>query len=574
MYKIIGIIDDDFNKKHIILNNIDGEGLNAIYKFLPVDTKFFKNLEYDILALFDNLDDELDGILIHSENYQALNLIFQKFNGQIQTIYIDPPFNKGQNANYLYNVKYKDSTWATMLENRINLTKYLLKNTGSIFVRCDYNGNWIVKPLMNRIFGKENFTNEIQINRSKIAREGVSLDRFATATDSIFYYRKSGGEHLFNPIFKLRGRESNWIQMHSPLQYKTNTDRTILGRLLSPPEGRHWSFSQEKINRLEKEGRVRINESNMYINLHGVKIKGMPEYLESEMAPCDSNWTDINGYSQIHGFSTENSEILLKRIIESTSNESDIVLDFFLGSGTTIAVAHKLRRKWVGIEMGEHFYTVVLPRMKEVLGYDTSGISKDKNIRKNYNENYAGGFFKYYDVEQYEDSLNNIEFDKSKEDSSVLNSIQHYFMKYILNYETNNSNIFLNVRLLENPFNYNLKIINDGEEKIVNIDLIETFNNLYEVIVKKVLLLNNDKKYIFVFGEKENNNILIVWRDLKNINYEDDKDFIYDTINKYFKDKNIDTLLTNGNNIVNNSIIKNGGKSLDPIYHNLIFGDN
>jgi adenine-specific DNA-methyltransferase len=92
-----------------------------------------------------------------------------------------------------------------------------------------------------------------------------------------------------------------------------------------------------------------------------------------------SNWTDIPGYSTVPvwGLQTENSEILLKRVIESTSNENDLVMDFFLGSGTTTAVAHKLGRKWIGVEMGEHFYTVVLPRMKKVLAYDKSGISKE-----------------------------------------------------------------------------------------------------------------------------------------------------------------------------------------------------
>ena len=92
-------------------------------------------------------------------------------------------------------------------------------------------------------------------------------------------------------------------------------------------------------------------------------------------------------------FSTENSEALLRRVIESTSNQGDFILDFFLGSGTTTAVAHKLHRKWLGVEMGDHFYTVVLPRMKKVLAYDPSGISKEKDVKENYNEDKAGGLF-------------------------------------------------------------------------------------------------------------------------------------------------------------------------------------
>ena len=140
-WKNIGIVDGNFNLNSILERNLNEECLNKNYKFLPIDTKYFKDLEPNIIFLFENLDSELDGWLIHSENYQALNSFLHKFKEKVQTIYIDPPFNKEQNADYLYNVKYKDSTWATILENRISTAKHLLNNTGSIFVRCDHNGN-------------------------------------------------------------------------------------------------------------------------------------------------------------------------------------------------------------------------------------------------------------------------------------------------------------------------------------------------------------------------------------------------------------------------------------------------
>jgi Adenine specific DNA methylase Mod len=130
------------------------------YQFLPIDTKYFKDLELEILSLFDDLDQSLDGWLIKSENYQALNTILPKFREKVQTIYIDPPFNKEQDADYLYNVKYKDSSWITLLENRLQLAKDLLNEKGSIFTRCDYNGYMYVRLLMNEIFGEENFRNE------------------------------------------------------------------------------------------------------------------------------------------------------------------------------------------------------------------------------------------------------------------------------------------------------------------------------------------------------------------------------------------------------------------------------
>ncbi|MCS7284993.1 MAG: site-specific DNA-methyltransferase [Hydrogenobacter thermophilus] len=178
-----------------------------------------------------------------------------------------------------------------------------------------------------------------------------------------------------------------------------------------PPKGQHWGLSQEKINEYEKKGWIRINPNRTYIDTQGNKVVGMPEYLKEPELLLDTNWTDIKSY-ETHNtfFPTENSEILLKRVIESTSNEGDLVMDFFLGSGTTTAVAHKLKRKWIGVEMGEHFYTVVLPRMKKVLFYDKSGISKEKDVKEKYNEKSAGGFFKYYELEQFEEILRNVEY--------------------------------------------------------------------------------------------------------------------------------------------------------------------
>jgi len=429
-------------------------------KKLPIDTRYFsqefKKKLLEKLTQYADLDDLLDGLLIKSENWQALNLLLNKYKEKVQTIYIDPPFNKEKDADYLYNVKYKDSTWISMLENRLWLAKILLNDRGSIFVRCDYNGNMFVRMLMNSVFGKNSFTNEILINRSKIAREGESLARFATAVDSIFYYRRDTEKNLFNPIFKVRGRESNWIPMHSPYQYKSNIERIILGKLWIPPKWRHWSFTQKKINRMEKEGRIRINPEKNYIDVYGNEVKGMPEYLESKMAPCDSNWTDIPGYSQTHNFKTENSEILLKRVIESTSNKGDLVMDFFLGSGTTTAVAHKLKRKWIGIEMGEHFWTVVLPRMKKVLAYDKSGISKEKDVKEKYNEKTAGGFFKYQIFEQYEDTLDNIELSPNEVAQSLFKDV--YLLKYFLDYETRENPSLLNVEQLKSPLSYKLKV--------------------------------------------------------------------------------------------------------------------
>ena len=229
-WKELGIIDDDFKKEDIIQMGIV-ESLNPKYKFLPIDTKYFKDLELDILSLFDNLDKELDGWLIHSENYQALNTILPKFKEKVQTIYIDPPFNKEQDANYFYSVKYKDATWATMLENRIRLGREFLNERGSIFVRCDYNGNWIVRPLMNDIFGEENFRNEIIVKRG--APKAGLLSQFknframTNSYDNLYWYSKKE-EVRFTGFYKEASEEKKLYGFWADFQKGEAYDRPTM----------------------------------------------------------------------------------------------------------------------------------------------------------------------------------------------------------------------------------------------------------------------------------------------------------------------------------------------------------
>ena len=405
-WKELGIVDKDFDHSVIARSKATKQSQSK-YSHLPIDTKYFKDLELEILNQFDDLDKSLDGWLIKSENYQALNTILPKFKEQVQTIYIDPPFNLASSDQFLYRTNYKDANWATLLENRLKLAKDWLDKKGSIFVRCDYNGNWIVRNLMDSEFGKENFENEIIINRFK-----KPSDKLSTATEYLIFYDKQKEKVLFNKVF--RPRECTFCKQeikprwHLMLSSGEGKNPIIFeDKKFYPPRGQHWKYSQESVNKMIQEGRIRLNEKQSYTDIRGEKIRGMFEYLESAEQYLDSNWSDIEGYKYQASFSTENSEILLRRVIESTSNEGDFIMDFFLGSGTTTTVAHKLGRKWIGVEMGEHFYSVVLPRMKQVLAYDKSGISKEVK------EYQGGGFFKYYELEQYEETLANCKYEES-----------------------------------------------------------------------------------------------------------------------------------------------------------------
>ncbi|MEM3859449.1 MAG: site-specific DNA-methyltransferase, partial [Candidatus Micrarchaeaceae archaeon] len=469
-WKDLGIVDNKFDKSKVLENR----ELNKNYQHLPIDTKYFKDLELEILGLFDDLDKSLDGWLIHSENYQALNTILPKFKEKVQTVYIDPPFNKEQNADYLYNVKYKDSTWATMLENRLRLARDLLNEKGGIFVRCDYNGNWIVRPLMDDIFGKENFRNEVILKRTAglPKREYLNME---VETEYLIYYTKNCEKLLFNQLWE--DREPQWM----PVMIKYNrggpTGNPIIieNRVYNPPEGYSWAIGGKIAEKIYREGRLIIKNDKPYVLI--------------DKKTLGTNWTDIPGYVSPNrwGFSTENHEKLLKRSIELTSNENDLVMDFFLGSGTTTAVAHKLKRKWIGVEMGEHFYTIVLPRMKKVLAYDESGISKEKDVREKYNEKNAGGFFKYYDLEQYADTLENTKY----EGDGLLSVNNNSYLKYVFLKDLK----MLDALTIDEK---NGKINVNVSQLYANIDLPETLSNLLGLPIKRI------HKDFVEFGDEDN----------------------------------------------------------------------
>ncbi|MCX7810113.1 MAG: DNA methyltransferase [Leptospiraceae bacterium] len=493
----LGIVDESFRVSDVFEEDLMGKRLSEKYKHLPIDTKYFKDLELEILSQFDDLDKSLDGWLIKSENYQALNTILPKFKEKVQTIYIDPPFNLDSSDQFLYRTNYKDANWATLLENRLRIAREWLNEKGSIFVRCDYNGNWIVRCLMDEIFGKENFRNELQVKRiTKLGFMKEESKQYSSGTDQLFWFSNSE-KFKFYPQYKklAQKREAYWHSLESG--GKSSIPISVEGRLFYPRPNHNWKFGQEKVDLMYAEGRIRINEKAEYIDVRGKKTKGMPEYLvlPSEEIGIDTLWIDIPGYSSGWGFRTENSEQLLKRVIDSTSGQGDLILDYFLGSGTTTAVAHKLGRKWLGVEMGEHFYTVVLPRMKKVLAYDKSGISKELRTPRQTSSDtplqegdntplsplregiyQGGGFFKYYELEQYEETLANTVYENH--DMLIVGNKSVYEQYVFMKDEKM-------LRALEIDYKNN-KVKVDLSKLYENIDIAETLSNLTGKWIKRI----------------------------------------------------------------------------------------
>lgn len=358
-------------------------------------------------------------MIVFGDNLQFLKTIYEnkeslikdKVKGKVKLIYIDPPFgtgdeydgNKGQKG---YSAKAKGSEFVEFLRRRLIVAKEILANDGVIMVRQGYNFGHYIKTVLDEIFGKENFKNEIIINRT--GRPTESIKSYHTTHDTIYFYSKSG-EYLFNNAVILRDNPK-WRPMHLPgirftkipskyhhLFSKENLiekngkivsrARIILGKELLPPNGRHWALNQDAIFEAEKGNKIRLNKKN-----------GNPEAIEGDFKKLGDNWTDIPGYSKYYDYPTENSEVLLKRVIETSSNKNDLTLDFFSGSGTTAAVAEKLGRRWIVCDIGKlSFYTM----QKRLLNINKSkGLENPKKKYKKSAKTFITVNTGYYDLQK------------------------------------------------------------------------------------------------------------------------------------------------------------------------------
>lgn len=348
----LGLIEKNLRS----VDNIKKDYRMENYRFLPIDTKYFKDLEKNILNLFDDFKSHLNGLLIKSDNFHALQYLNEEYKGKVQTIYIDPPFNTGTNLNTKYVNNYINFSWITMIENRIEVAKSYLTNFGSFFFHIDFHSNHFTRLILDRIFKKENFQNELIARRTKGKRR-MTGKSFSVGNESIFFYSKN--------------KKSYFKQLKRDKKEK--------------------AYLEESLKKIKKIVPEIIPYEERF-------------FSESVKEDISNDWTDIRSYSQTNfsggKFPTERSESILERVIESTSREGDLIFDFFLGSGTTTAVAHKLNRKWIGVEMGNHFFTIILPRMKKVL-VDSSYDRKDQN------EEVARGFFSYTELVTFNECILN-----------------------------------------------------------------------------------------------------------------------------------------------------------------------
>ena len=331
-------------------------------------------------------DKSSGNMLIYGDNLLALKALEQDFSGKIKCIYIDPPFNTGSAFKY-YDDGLEHSLWLSLIKDRLIILKNLLANTGAIFIHIDYNEEAYLRVLMDEIFGRNNFRNTIIISRiKKNIREREKVKGLNFAHDVVVFYAKSD-ECLILPPTKAVDRKERWHAFDAP-GIRTTMEYELF--VHKPPNERHWLYDENRANEMIQRGDLRPNPKT-----------GKPQYRIPAGSEdiCDTLWTDLTASSFKWDFpSGEKSEKLIQRILEMSTIQGDLVLYSFGGSGTTGAVAHKMGRRWIMVELGEHCHTHCLPRLKKVVdGTDQGGISKLVPSREGQGVGWqGGGGFKYY----------------------------------------------------------------------------------------------------------------------------------------------------------------------------------
>lgn len=451
----LGIIDEDFTPEKIFeKEETNGklpyedeaeadalDALNAKLRFLPFDTKHFKSLEIEILSLFDNLDEELDGRLIHSENYQALNTLKDKFRQKVNFIFIDPPYNTAA-TEIIYVNEYKRSSWLSLMDNRLNIAKdYLLPNYGILCATIDDNEVNNLSILLNSIFTdyevnpviiEYNFRGRMKNNFAVtheyglyVIKQGLDLiTRLSEISEDIKRnLRRTGigsarsdvpkqfyGIEVDKKTLKIVSVGES-LDLYEEIPPHNNPDTEMIYPIDSDGLERRWYYSRKTVIDEAEAGTVWAKRIKGEIQIHyfqeGKEKRRKTVWTGAELDGSTFGSELLNSLFVSTDFAFPKSIYAVKRCIESATNDkSALIFDFFGGSGTTAHAVINLnredggRRKYILVEANDYFHTVILPRVKKVVFSD-----KWKNGKAQTDCKGVSHFCKYFALEQYEDTL-------------------------------------------------------------------------------------------------------------------------------------------------------------------------
>ncbi len=387
--------------------------------------------------LQSTLKDRNTNYLIKGNNLIALHSLKKKFAKQVKCIYIDPPYNTG-NDSFNYNDNFNHSSWLVFMKNRLEAAREFLSDDGVIFVQCDDNEQAYLKVLMDEIFGRENFVNCIVWKRK--FGNANETKRLGTAYDSILLYantenykikiiKEKQSKHTqeyikkrFTRIDEI-GKHKGKLWMPYPLANPGLPTANLIYEYkgyTAPPKG--WRMVKEKLAELDNDERLYFPKDKSQ------RIQEKKFLDEYEGQPIDALWIDIfviNSQSnEAVDFVGQKPEDLIQRILEIATQENDLVLDFFAGSGTTCAVAHKMKRRYIGIEQMDYIETITKERLKKVIEGEQGGISKKCGFK-------GGGSFVYAELKEVNLEIKKqiLNANSASECLKIFNALNERFLK-------------------------------------------------------------------------------------------------------------------------------------------------
>jgi adenine-specific DNA-methyltransferase len=509
---------------------------------MMLDTRHFSRaFTLKLLTSVDNLDASLDGACFHSDNFQALQLMNERYRGDVQTLAFDPPYNTGR-GDFAYKDSYQSSTWNCMMYDRLLIARTFLRDYGALFATIDDREHAAFQFQLRDIFGQENFDSNC-IWQKKYAPQN-DAKTLSAIHDHILIYAKDLSK--WQPNLLARSAESIARYKNpdndprGPWKGGDLTSKTTAEGhsypITSPKTGkvfkiepgkRQWAPSLDTFNKLLADNRIWFGDDGN--NVPALKqflsevqegTVGMTIWFRDDVGDNQEAAREIAAMGL--DFESPKPTRLWRRMLELSTkpDRKDLVLDFFGGSGTTGYAVIALNREDKGnriyllTELGQNFETVLVSRLKKAV-YSTDW-KEGKPQSRNTGTSHA---FKVVRLESYEDALNNLHLRRSKEQEAALTQAgetvrDKYLLCYFLDVESDGSRSLLDLDRLRDPFAYKLNIATSsaGETKETTVDLVETFNWLLGLKVKNI---DSVKGFVTVTGEKrDGGRCLILWRTL------------------------------------------------------------
>lgn len=604
------------------------------HPYLMVDTSLFDtSFKAKLVNTINDLDGQTDGLIINSDNFQALNLLQDKYQGKVNCIYIDPPYNTEKDRNegkFIYKDSFPHSTWATLIHNRLDVSMNLLSNEYSYFLSLDEN------ELHNAVSLFKQFSIKYHgIFTWRRTRTGGHLSNaFNQLTDYVLVFTSESNKRLYGgqadpeesqPLTKRNNRNSILIFEPGQLSFLDCEDGYIEEGTVYEGSGSikalteiliknnrnvnqvkisgNFIWTQKTLNSELQDGAEIVIKRIKNLNLRFYRApknhKPFPSLADNDFI-VGTNEDASQSLKRMFGKDVEISFTkpieLLKKLALSKSKfiEDFIILDYFAGSGTTAHAAIDLNRedddklKYILVEQGEHFNTVLKPRIKKAVysqqWKDGSPLLPEQ-IKFELNP-YKGisHCLKVVKLESYEDTLNNLELVRTQEQDDLFADLtpaqkDDYLMHYMLDIESQGS--LLNVNSFRTPFDYQLKVATDsaGAYTEQTVDLIDTFNYLIGLTVKSIDY-QLEQGFVQVIGQLRNgDDVTVFWRDCDKIGYEE-LDALLKKLSINALDSEFDQIYINGDHNINAHLVSTEGaekqlkvRSIEQVFFEQMFAE-